>query len=72
MKDDGVYTCGYPEDPFFRAGDVFNSNEYISAATHTRSLNSFPEGLSEDTYNLRIEFLEDDGREIKIRVKQKK
>ena len=51
---------------------MFNSNEYVSAATHTKSLNSFPEGLSPDTYNLKIEFIEDDGEEMKIRVTQTK
>ncbi len=70
MKDDGVFVCGYPEDPFYRGGDVFNSKDFISAATHTRSLNSFPEGLNEETYNLKIEFIEDTGDEIKIRVTQ--
>lgn len=72
LKNDGEFVLGYPEDPFFRGGDVFNSNEYISAATHTKSLNSFPEGVSQDTYNLKIEFIEDNGSEIKIRVTQTK
>ena len=72
LKNDGKFVLGYPEDPFFRGGDVFNSNEYISAATHTKSLNSFPNGISQDTYNLRIEFIEDNGDEIKIRVTQTK
>ena len=72
LKNDGKFVLGYPEDPFFRGGDVFNSNEFISAATHTRSLNSFPEGVSPDTYNLKIEFIEDNGDEMKIRVTQTK
>jgi hypothetical protein len=74
LKNDGVYVPGYPEDPFYRKGDVFNSNEFISAATHTRSLNSFPEGISQDTYNLKIEFTDFDTAtgDIKIRVTQTK
>lgn len=72
LKNDGEFAVGFPEDPFFRGGDVFNSNEYVSAATHTRSLNSFPEGISQDAYNLKIEFIEDNGEDIKIRVTQTK
>ena len=71
MKNDGTLVCGYPADPFYRGGDTFHSNEFISAATHTRSLNSFPEGLSEDAYDLKIEFLSDTGEEIRVRVTQK-
>lgn len=73
LKDDGVFVPGYPEDPFYRKGEVFNSNEFVSAATHTKSLNSFPEGYSQDTYNLKIEFVDFDEAtgDIKIRVTQK-
>ena len=70
MKDDGVFLQGFPEDPFYRAGETFNSNEFISAATHTKSLNSFPESIDENKYNLKIEVLEDTGSELKIRVTQ--
>ncbi len=70
MKDDGVFLQGFPDDPFYRAGETFNSNEFISAATHTKSLNSFPDGIDENKYNLKIEVLEDTGSELKIRVSQ--
>ncbi len=74
LKNDGLHVIGYPEDPFYRKGDVFNSNENVSAATHTKSLNSFPEGYSQDTYNLKIEFTDFDEAtgDIKIRVTQTK
>ncbi|MBQ9745240.1 MAG: hypothetical protein IJW21_00255, partial [Clostridia bacterium] len=72
LKNDGSYFTGYPEDPFYSKGNVFNSNEFVSAATHTRSLNSFPEGISQDKYNLKIECIgfDETTGDIKIKVTQ--
>lgn len=62
---------GYPIDPFYYKKDgangVFNSNSFVSAATRTRSLNSFPAGVSTD-YNLKIEVLSEPGQVMKVKI----
>ena len=70
MLDDGIWMQGFPADPFYRGGETFHSRDFVSAATHTHSLNSFPDGIDEAKYDLCIEVIEDTGAEIKVKVTQ--
>ena len=52
------------EDP---ATAVFNSRDYCGAASHSYSLNSFPEGVSKN-WNLCVEVLDEPGAEMKVKI----
>lgn len=56
---------------FYRSEDpataIFDSNKYCGAASLSYSLNSFPKGVSE-SWNLRIEVLDEAGDEMKIKI----